>query len=63
MFEKLLEQQIIDGYLNHGPRMVESGLSYARFACTGDGWHFCANGTAWMADEIDHAFGTVLSKN
>jgi hypothetical protein len=62
MFRRFLEAGIIDGYVHLGQKLVESGLDYQTFACTGDGWHFCANGTAWMADEIDKAFGDRLAK-
>jgi hypothetical protein len=62
MFRRFQEAGIIDGYLHLGQKLVESGIGYQTFACTGDGWHFCANGTAWMAAEIDKAFGARLAK-
>ncbi len=57
MFERWQAEGFIDGYVNLGQQLVEQKIQYRTFACTGDDWHFCANGTAWMAAEIDKAFG------
>jgi len=62
MFSHLQSRKTIDGYLNLGARLVEAGLSYKDFSCQGDDWHFCEKGMAWMAEEIDKAFGNEITQ-
>jgi hypothetical protein len=60
MFSSLLSQKAIDGYLNLGSQLVEAGLDYDDFKCPGDDWHFCDRGQAWIAEQIDKAFGNEI---
>ncbi len=55
LFASLLEDGTIDGHLVLSRALLRSRHRYADFACPGDP-HFCADGNAWIAREIDDAF-------
>lgn len=55
MFASLVEDGTIDGHMVLARSLVRAGHSYRDFACPGDP-HFCVEGNAWIAGEIDEAF-------
>jgi hypothetical protein len=59
MFQHLLADGTIDGYVNLGERFVDERLDYPALACPGDG-HLCAEGIAWEARTILSALGRLL---
>lgn len=55
LFEELLNNGVIDSYLNLPELVISKGVDINRFRCEGDP-HFCLNGNKWLAKNIIEKF-------
>jgi hypothetical protein len=55
LFERLEQDGVVDGLLDLSAAMAEQSIAYEDFDCPGDP-HFCEEGNAWIAREIERAF-------